>query len=138
MSVNELQSCAMKLRTLLAIATVLASCPSTFGKTLKPDRVISITSLEHLQDKTGKSYRINAKSWEEGKTSGSEPTLFYQLLCGTAAAYLEVGHPYKAAEAYEKGTKILVILDVNPEGTANNLGIGCDIEFVKSADNRKR
>jgi hypothetical protein len=127
----------MKLRTLLAIATVLTSCHSTFAKTLKPDRVISITSLEHL-DKTGKSYRVNAKSREEGKTSGSEPTLYYQLLCGTAAAYLEVGHPYKAGEAYEKGTKILVIFEVNSEGVANDLGIGCDIEFVKSADNPKR
>jgi hypothetical protein len=128
----------MKLRTSLAIAAVLASCPLTFGKTLKPDHVISITNLEHLDDKTGKSYRVNAKSWEQGKTSGSEPTLYYQLLCGTGAAHLEVGQLYKAAEASEKGTKILVIFDVNPEGVTNDLGIGCDIEFVKSADNPKR
>jgi hypothetical protein len=39
--------------------------PFDLCKTLKPNRVISITSLEHL-DKTGKSYRVNAKSREEG------------------------------------------------------------------------
>ncbi len=47
--------CAMKLRIVLAIATLLASCPPTFGKTLKPDRVISITSLQHLGNNKGKS-----------------------------------------------------------------------------------
>jgi len=94
----------------LGIATVLASCPPTFGKTLKPDLVISITSVEHIGNNRGKSYRVNAKSWEEGKPSGSEPTFYYQLLCGTGASDLGVSQRYKAAEAYENGTKILEVV----------------------------
>jgi len=110
----------MKRRLLFAILLILWVA-SSFGedKVLKPDREISITSVEHRD--TGKPYRV------EGHTSGSKTTLYYKLGCGTAAANLEVGLVYKATEGVDNGTKALVIGNVGPDG----LVIICDVESVK-------
>ena len=125
----------MKPRAGSLMATVLILAHLGFGKELKPDRVISITSLEHQEGSApSKSYKV------EAKTSGSEPTLYYKLACGTGAAYLEVGSLYKAAEAYDNdGAKVLVIFSVKPEADPKEtVGIGCDVQSVKTADGPKR
>jgi hypothetical protein len=116
----------MKSSLKIVFAMMLVFPHSVFGKVLKPDRQIFITSLENGENKTGKRYRV------EAKTSGMEPTLYYKLSCGTGAADLEVGHTYEAAEVQEEGTKVLVIWHVNPEADSNVLGIGCAVESVKT------
>lgn len=110
----------MKRRFLL-LATLLILCGTAFSedKVLKPDREISITSVERRD--TGKPYSV------DGQTSGSRTTLYYKLACGNAAAGLEVGHVYKATEVVDNGTKALVIGNVGPDG----LVISCDVESVK-------
>ncbi len=100
-------------------------CLAAFGKdkVLKPDRKISITSVEHRE--TGKPYRV------EGQTSGTKPTLYYKLGCGTGATELEVGHVYDAAEISTEGIKTVVIWYATPDPDTNAFGIGCDVESVK-------
>jgi hypothetical protein len=114
----------MKRRFLL-LAAMLILCNAAFGKdkVLKPDREISITSVEHRE--TGKPYRV------EGQTTGSKITLYYKLACGTGAADLEVGHVYKAAEITTEGNKAFVIWYVTPDPDTNAFGVMCDVESVK-------
>src|ERR1039458_4651366 len=100
----------MKRRSLARVTTAaLFVCVAALGKdkVLKPDRKISITTMEHRD--TGKPYRV------EGQTSGTKPTLYYKLGCGTGAAELEVGHVYDAAEITTGGTKTVVIWYVTPD-----------------------
>jgi hypothetical protein len=129
----------VKIRAGLLTAILVMLSPSVLGKELKPDRVISVTSMEHREGKTGKPYEVNVKSWG-GKSTKSEASLYYKLACGTDAAYLEVGTLYEAAEAYSKdGVKILVIFDVKSETDQKDIiGIACDVESVKTADDSKR
>jgi hypothetical protein len=129
----------MKIRAGLLAAILVMLSASVFGKELKPDRMISVTSLEHRKGKTEKPYEVNVKSWD-GKSTKSEPTLYYKLECGAGAAYLEVGTLYEAAEAYSKdGVKILVIFGVKSETDPKDIiGIACDVESVKTADDSKR
>jgi hypothetical protein len=128
---------AMKIRAgLLAAILVMLSAP-VVGKELKPDRVISVTSLEHREGKTDKSYEVSAKAWK-GKDTKSEPILYYKLACGTGAAYLEAGSRYEAQEAYSKdGTKILMIFDVKSDPN-DIMMIACDVESVKTLEDSKR
>ena len=120
---------------LTAILVMLSA--SVLGKELKPDRVISVTSLEHREGKAEKSYEVSAKAWY-GKDTKSEPTLYYKLACGTGAAYLEVGSRYEAQEAYSKdGLKTLVIFDVKSDPN-DIMIIGCDVTSVKTAEDSKR
>jgi hypothetical protein len=121
----------MKQHAVLLMATLLVLCHACFGKELKPDRTISITSIEHREGNTGKPYKV------EGRTSGSQPTFYYKLACGTGAADLEVGHAYRATEATIEGTKTLLIWNINPEAKTNVFGIGCDVESVKTSDDSK-
>jgi hypothetical protein len=67
----------------------------------------------------------------EGQTSGSKIVLYYKLACGTAAADLEVGKVYRAAEARTDENKILVIFNVKPDADTNVFGITCDVDSVK-------
>jgi hypothetical protein len=130
----------MKIRVGLLTAILVILFASVFGKELKPDRMISVTSLEHRQGKTDKPYEVNVKSWD-GRSTKSEPTLYYKLACGSGAAYLEVGTVYEAAEAYLKdGVKILVIFGVKSEADPNDIssGIACDVVSVKAPDDSKR
>lgn len=116
----------MKRRFLLLLtAATLLLCNAAFGKdkVLKPDREISVTSVEHRD--TGKPYRV------EGQTSGSKTTLYYKLACGTGAADLEVGHVYKAAEITTEGRKAVVIWYANPDPDTNAFAVSCDVESVK-------
>ena len=99
------------------------SSHSGIGEQLKPDRVISITSLERYENDKSKGYKV------EGKTS--EPPIYYKLECGTSAANLEVGHLYKVAEAISDGTKILVFFEIHPDPKA--IGMSCDIESERTA-----
>jgi hypothetical protein len=97
---------------------------SGIGEQLKPDRVISITSLERYENDKSKGYKV------EGKTS--EPPIYYKLECGISAAELEVGHLYKVAVAISPdGTKILVFVDIHPDPKA--IGMSCDIESERTA-----
>ena len=70
---------------------------SAFGKEANRVRKILITSIERHKGSSDGPYRV------EGKTSGSEPTLFYKLACNSGAADLEVGHLYDAEEETEEG-----------------------------------
>jgi hypothetical protein len=100
---------------------------SATAKEAKPDRVVSITSLERYEkDTPGKAYKV------EARTSGSEPTLYYKLLCGTGAANLNVGSLYQAEELNSKeGVKILLIFDAKSEDDPKNvIGLGCDVQSV--------
>src|SRR2546426_5564431 len=101
----------MKPRAGLLMVAALILSQSALGKEPKPDRVISITSLERYEkDTPGKAYKV------EAKTSGSEPTLYYKLTCGTGAANLNVGNSYQAEEITSKdGVKILLIYDAKSE-----------------------
>jgi hypothetical protein len=124
----------MKIRTglLAAIFGMLSLC--VLGKDLKPDRVISVTSLEHHEGKPEKSYEVSVKAWE-GTNTKSEPTLYYKLACGTGAGRLEVGRIYEAAEAYSKdGVKLLIIFGVQHESDPSDIsaGIACNVESVKT------
>jgi hypothetical protein len=95
-----------------------------------PDRSISVTGIEHRAD----TYKVTGKAWIL-KSGSLEPTLSYQLSCGSTGGYLEVGKIYKASEAYSKdGTKILLIFEVKSKPEQTN--IGCDVESVKSIDQR--
>ena len=96
---------------------------SGFGERLKPDRVVSITSIERYENDKSKGYKV------EGKTS--EPPIYYKLECGVSAADLEVGHLYKVTEAISDGTKILVFFDIHPDPKA--IGMSCDIESERTA-----
>lgn len=112
---------------ILPLAIVILS-GVVFGTVLKPDRVISVTSLEHRGGTPGKSYRVDAKSWE-GTSTAREPTLYYQLACGTGAADLAVGHVYEATEGTTEGVKVLFIgLKVEDDVRV----IMCEVESVKS------
>jgi hypothetical protein len=128
----------MRRQQVLGIAVAaLLLCLAAFGETLKPDRVIKVTSMEHRDDKPERSFKVNAKAWENGNTSDSEPTLYYQVLCGTGAARLEIGHSYNAAEAYTKDTKLLVIFGVGTKQDSNDIVIACNVERVESASDLK-
>lgn len=114
----------MRTRTgsLLVILFILSH--SALGDQLKPDRVISITSLERYENDKSKGYKV------EGKTS--EPPIYYKLECGISAAELEVGHLYKVTVAISPdGAKILVFFDIHPDPKA--IGMSCDIESEKTA-----
>jgi hypothetical protein len=96
----------------------------SFGEQLKPDRVISLISLESYENDKSRGYKV------EGKTS--EPPIYYKLGCGMNASDLEVGRRYKAAEAVSSDeTKILVIFDVHSD--PKEIGINCDIESERTA-----
>jgi hypothetical protein len=122
----------MKIRAGLLTAILVMLSASVLGKELKPDRVISVTSLEHREGKAEKSYEVSAKAWY-GKDTKSEPTLYYKLACGTGAAYLEVGSRYEAQEAYSKDGLFDVKSDPN-----DIMIIGCDVTSVKTAEDSKR
>jgi len=97
---------------------------SGFGEQLKPDRVISITSIERYENEKSKGYKVEAKT--------SEPPIYYKLECGISAAELEAGRLYKVAVAISPdGTKSLVFFDVHPDPKA--IGMLCDIESEKTA-----
>jgi len=126
---------------LIAVA-VLVCVSIALGDGLKPDREVSITSIQHRTEKT---FSISAKAWVGGKATESPPSLYYDLTCGALGGYLEVGRLYQATEAYSKGregkdehstTKILVIFAVTPE--PDKFDLGCVIESTKSADDSKR
>ena len=116
------------------MATIFIVSCSCLGKVLEPDRVISISSMEHRESNTSKPYEVRAR------TLGSEPVLSYELGCGTGAAYLDVGAHYKAAEVYSKDRgKELVIFGVTPDADSKNIiGIVCDVEFVGASGDSKR
>jgi uncharacterized protein YqgV (UPF0045/DUF77 family) len=48
---------------MLVAMAVLVCFPIALGEGLKPDRVVSVISIEHRADKT---YRISAKAWVGG------------------------------------------------------------------------
>jgi len=115
---------AMKTRAGSLIVILFILSYSGFGEQLKPDRAISITSLERYENDRSKGYKV------EGKTS--EPPIYYKLECGMNASDLQVGHLYKAAEAVSSDeTKILVIFDVHSD--PKEAGISCDIESERTA-----
>lgn len=119
----------MKARAKLLIAAVLLLSHPCFGEESKPDRVISVTSLERREGSTAKPYQVKAKGWV-GRTSESQPTLHYELACGASAADLKVTKVYEAMELTAEGTKTLVIFHVTEtESTTND--ITCDVESVK-------
>ena len=97
---------------------------SGFGEQLKPDRVISITSLERYETDRSKGYKV------EGKTS--EPPIYYKLECGVSASELEVGRLYKVAVAISPDgwTRIMVFFDIRPDPKA--IGMACDIESERT------
>jgi hypothetical protein len=113
----------MKARTgSLSVILIILSHPG-IGEQLKPDRVISITSIERYENDKSKGYKV------AGKTS--EPPIYYKLECGVSAADLEVGHLYKVTEAISDGTKILVFFDIHPD--PNAIGMSCDVESERTA-----
>jgi hypothetical protein len=118
------------------MATVIILSHVCLGKDSKPDRVLSVTSLERHEGTTDKPYKVAAKAWL-GETSGREPTLYYKLACKASAADLEVGKLYQAAEMTVEGIKTLVIVDVTETDTTIN-GIACSVESVKTSDDSKR
>lgn len=95
-------------------------CQWASAQALKPDRTISVVSMERYEDATSKGYRV------EAKTSESQPNVYYRLKCGMNAADMQVGRLYKAAEAISDESKILVIFDVHSD--PKEIGISCDIE----------
>jgi hypothetical protein len=111
----------MKGRSLLLLLLVFLLSVIALGKdkVLKPDREISITSVERRD--SGKPYRVNAQ------TPNLKTRLHYRLACGTGAADLEVGRVYPAQEITTEGNKSLVIGNVGSEGIV----ILCDVESVK-------
>jgi hypothetical protein len=109
----------MKTRTGSLVVILFILSHSGIGEQLKPDRVISITSLKRYENDKSKGYKV------EGKTS--EPPIYYKLECGISAAELEVGHLYKVAVAISPdGNRILVFFDIHPDPKA--IGMSCDIE----------
>jgi hypothetical protein len=128
----------MKPRAGVLLTILLILLLPSFGTELKPDRVISVTSLERREGNAEKPYKVNAKAWVNRRNSGQEPGLYYQLACAPGAGYLEVGSQYKAMEAYlEDGTKMLVIFNVKA-GTDPKYLLGCDVESVKAAGEPKQ
>ncbi|HXC42029.1 MAG TPA: hypothetical protein VNY51_00740 [Candidatus Dormibacteraeota bacterium] len=113
------------MKTLAASLIVIFLSHSAFGEQLKPDRVISIISLERYENDKSKGYKV------EGKTSG--PPIYYKLECGTSAAELEVGRLYHVAVAISPDgrTKILVFFEIHPDPKA--VGMACDIESERAA-----
>ena len=109
--------------SLLVILFVLSH--PALGDQLKPDRVISIASLERYETERSKGYKV------EGKTS--EPPIYYKLECGISAAELEVGRLYKVAVVISPDgwTRMLVFFDIHPDPKA--IGMSCDIESEKTA-----
>lgn len=112
---------------ILPLAFVILS-GVVFGTVLKPDRVISVISIEHRGGTPGKSYRVDAKSWE-GTSTAREPTIYYQLVCGTGAADLAVGHLYEAMEGTADGVKVLFI---GLKAGDDDRVIECEVESVKT------
>lgn len=110
----------MKRRSGFAILILPFLCQWEFGQALKPDRTISVVSMERYENATSKGYKV------EAKTSGLQPNVYYKLECGMNAADLEVGCLYKAAEAISNQSKMLVIFDVHPD--PKEIGINCDIK----------
>lgn len=115
----------MKTRAGLLIVILFILSHSGFGDQMKPDRMISITSLERYESEKSKGYKV------EGKTS--EPPVYYKLECGISAAELEVGRVYKVAVGISPDgwTKIMVFFDVRPDPKA--IGMACDIESERTA-----
>jgi hypothetical protein len=115
----------MKTRTGSLTVILFILSHSGFGDQLKPDRVISITSLERYENDKSKGYKV------EGRTS--EPPIYYKLECGISAAELEVGRLYNVAVAISPDgwTKILVFFDIHPDPKA--IGMSCDIESERTA-----
>lgn len=110
------------VKTRFGFATLVLSllCQCGFGQALKPDRTISVVSIERYENAKSKGYEV------EAKTSGSKPSAYYKLECGMNAADLQVGHLYKAAEAVSNQSKMLVIFDVHPD--PKEIGISCGIK----------
>ena len=124
----------MKIGVVLLASIVILSPSPTHVRAdtgLQPDRVISITSIEHRDGGTGKAYEVNAKAWD-GKDTKPEPRLYYKLACGTSAGFLEVGTLYEAAEVTTKeGIKVLIIFGIK-SNDAEKITLGCDVEAVKA------
>ena len=125
----------MKLNSLLAVVILIFSSPALGGETrkLESDRTLSITGIEHHAGKTSKEYRVSGTASLHGKST----PLYYEFACGTAAADLEVGHTYNAAEAQVDGIKQLVIWWDQPPPDAKGFGLGCEVESVKSPDTKR-
>lgn len=125
----------MKLNSLFAVLILISACPALGGKTLKlkPDRTFSITGIEHHAGKTSKEYRVSGTASLHGKST----PLYYELACGTAAADLEVGHTYNAAEVQVDKIKQLVIWWDESPPDAEGFGLGCEVESVKSPDTKR-
>jgi hypothetical protein len=123
---GAVQFTAMKTRAGLLIVILIVLSYSGFGEQLKPDRVISITSLERYENDRSKGYKV------EGKTS--EPPIYYKLECGISAAGLEVGRSYTVAVAIapDGWTRTLVFFDVHPDPKAIG-NMSCDIESERTA-----
>jgi hypothetical protein len=119
----------MKPRAKWLIAAVLLLSHLCFGEESKPDRVISVTRLERREGSTAKPYQVKAKGWI-GKTSESQPTLYYELACGASAADLKVTKVYEAMELTAEGTKTLVIFRVTETQSTSN-DVSCNVESVK-------
>ena len=120
----------MKLPFLISQLLTLALFPHG-GKPLNPDRLLSVTSIEHLSEDR---YKVTGTAQLDGKAS--ESALYYVLACKSAAASLEVNHTYKAQEITDdEGTKQLVIWWDSSEDQEKHkgFGLGCDVELVKSA-----
>ena len=115
------------LAELLIAAALLLSHPC-FGEESKPDRVISVTSLERREGSTVKPYQVKAKGWV-GTTLGSGPTLYYVLACGAGAADLKVTKDYEAMELTAGGNKTLVIFRVTVTQSTSN-DVSCEVESV--------
>src|SRR5208282_815127 len=115
----------MRMRFGLLIVIPFILSYSSIGEQLKPDRVISITSLERYENDKSKGYKV------EGKTS--EPPIYYKLECGISAAELEVGRLYKVVVVISPDgwTRMLVFFDIHPDPKA--IGMSCDIESEKTA-----
>ncbi len=114
----------MKTRAGSLLVSLFILSHAGVGEQLKPDRVISVTSLERYENDKSKGYKV------EGKTS--EPPVFYKLECGISAAELEVGHLYKVAVAISPDrTRSRVFFDIHPDPKA--IGMLCAIESERSA-----
>jgi hypothetical protein len=107
------------------MATVLVLLALALGTEPKPERTISITSIEHHEGNTEHPYRVEART-------SREPAVFYKLECKSGAADLEVGRLYKATEETEGGTKILWIY-FHIERDPTIIATTCDVESAKTA-----
>ena len=98
---------------------------SSHSASWSADRLISIASLEHREGNKDKPYRVQAK------TSGAEPTFYYELVCEDRAVRLETGHQYKAEI---RGNKtILIFLRTTGIPTRSGVeGIECEVKSART------